>query len=140
MTSKQKVLVVVGILLLVGTFLGGYKLAENRYSVSTTTKTEAKETNHTKTVITTVKKPDGTVTTVEQIDSQTKSKVDTIAKISDARKQLTNISLLVGNDFSKSGIIPLYGLSVSRELLGPVTVGAFGLTNGTLGVSIGINF
>jgi len=31
-------------------------------------------------------------------------------------------------------------VSVSKELFGPVTVGAFALTNSTFGISIGLDF
>jgi hypothetical protein len=34
----------------------------------------------------------------------------------------------------------MYGISVHREFIGPITLGAFGLTNGTVGLSIGVNF
>lgn len=32
------------------------------------------------------------------------------------------------------------GVSVTKELIGPVTVGAFALSDGTLGASLGLNF
>ena len=44
-------------------------------------------------------------------------------------------------DVSKGGDrIPLYGISANKEFIGPITIGAFGLTNGTIGLSIGVNF
>lgn len=137
MTTK-KITIYVAFIIVIA-FLLGYQVAVSRSSLSTI-KTEAKEINHTKTVITTVKKPDGTVTTVETVDSKTKAKTEATASLETPKKQLTNISALVGNDFSKSPIIPLYGISIQREIVGPLTVGAFGLTNGTIGVSIGLNF
>ncbi len=98
-------------------------------------KTTTEEANHTTTTIVTVKKPDGTTTTTEKIDSKTK----TNTVIVPPRPKL-NVSVLVANDFSKNSLQPLYGVSISKEVLGPVTAGAFALTNGTIGVSIGINF
>lgn len=99
-------------------------------------KTDIKEDNHTVTTIVTVKKPNGTVTTTEKIDSKTK----TNTVIVPPKTGKINISVLVTNDFSKRSLQPAYGMSISREILGPITVGAFGLTTGVVGVSIGINF
>ena len=50
-----------------------------------------------------------------------------------------NISALVGVDLPNS-LKPLYGASFTKQFLGPISIGAWGLTNGTLGVSVGINF
>ncbi len=98
-------------------------------------KTTTEEANHTTTTIVTVKKPDGTTTTTEKIDSKTKTNTVVVPP----RPKL-NVSVLVANDFSKNSVQPLYGVSISKEVLGPVTAGAFALTNGTIGVSIGVNF
>lgn len=35
---------------------------------------------------------------------------------------------------------PAYGLQIERRILGPISVGAFGLTNKTVGLSVGIEF
>lgn len=125
------------IIVAITSLLLGWYLTKNYYSVSQT-KTEIREVNHTKTIIVTVKEPNGTEKTTTTIDSETKSQTNTSMKIAKSNK--TNISLLASNDFSNSLIKPVYGLSASRELIGPITVGVFGLTNKTIGISIGINF
>lgn len=51
-----------------------------------------------------------------------------------------NVSGLVGTDVTRSGLIPVYGISFNKPFLGPVTLGAFGFSNGLVGVSIGLNF
>lgn len=38
------------------------------------------------------------------------------------------------------GLVPSYGVQVERRVLGPIHVGAFGLTNSTFGISVGIEF
>lgn len=77
-----------------------------------------------------------TTTTDHSVKTETDNKTSVVAK-----KATTNISALIGNDFSRSGILPLYGVSVSKEILGPVTLGVFGLiTNGVIGLSVGVNF
>lgn len=97
---------------------------------------KTQESNTTHTTIKTVRDKAGREKTVTIIDSKTEKKAE--VQIKPGPK--TNVSALVGNDFSKSLPKPLYGINVSREFLGPVTIGAFGLTNGVLGVSVGLNF
>jgi hypothetical protein len=116
-------------------FIGGWQAASQRCS-NTTAKTTTEETSHTKTITKTVKQPDGTITIISTIDERAKS--NTVASLPVPRKK-TNVSVLMSNDFS-ARFKPVYGISVQRELLGPITVGVFGLTNSTVGVSIGINF
>ena len=144
MTTREKVLTSVLVVLI--TFAVGRW--SNRVSTETKTletKVQSSDLNkntHTETVIT--KQKDGSeVTTIRQdtsvnlIKSETdKSKTYTVVKSKDS---IFNVSALMSIDI-KEKIVPLYGLSVSKEILGPITVGVFGLTNGTLGVSIGMNF
>lgn len=104
------------------------------------------ETN-TKTTITTTKKPDGTTTTVKQIDQivSNKTKTDqTDNKVSQdssvpQKASVLNVSALVSPGF-ESGLKMAYGVSVTKEVLGPITVGGFGLTNGVIGLSVGLDF
>ncbi len=92
------------------------------------------------TVTHTVTTPNGTTDTTTVTDDHTK-KLETDIKTAVVLKGPEwNVSGLVGNDFSQGLIKPIYGVSVSREILGPVTVGAFGLSNGVLGLSVGLNF
>lgn len=92
------------------------------------------------TVIKTVRLPNGQEETTTTVVDHTITK-DTASKTAVVVKAPTiNVSALVANDFSTGSLKPLYGISVSKELLGPITVGAFGLTNGTIGLSLGINF
>lgn len=92
-----------------------------------------------KTVVRTVKQPDGTTdttTTIEDHSTRTEtSKNQTVV----ARSKLS-ASLLVANDFSTRLFQPIYGAHVSKEILGPITVGVFGLSNATVGLSVGLNF
>lgn len=135
MTLSNKLYIGGGLILLLGAFEAGV------HSVDiSTTRVDTISQDHTKTTIVETKKPDGSSTTTTTIDEKSKTKTDAISQVPVATKQKTNISVLVANDFKQPGIIPLYGISVNRELIGPVTVGAFGLTNGTIGLSIGVNF
>ncbi len=79
---------------------------------------------------------DTTITTIDHTQ-----KVDTDSKTTVVlSKPKINLSVLVANDFSRGVLIPTYGISVSKEFIGPITLGVFGLTSGTLGASIGYNF
>ncbi len=98
---------------------------------------------HKVTVIT--KKPTGEeVTTITEDD---KAKSDSTSNSTSTLDQTVtppkintlNVSALAGIGLASS-IQPTYGLSISKQLIGPVTTGLFGLTNGTIGVSIGLNF
>lgn len=104
-----------------------------------------------------VSTPDGGTTVTEtedtHIDERTNenTKTNTDAKEATATKTQTlrptwQISALVGTDVTSvanalngSGPLrPTAGIHVSRRVLGPVTVGAFGLSSGTFGVSAGL--
>jgi len=92
--------------------------------------------------ITEVKKPDGTVTTVTTINTtqDTIDKVDTrvLMKIAPVQPKY-NVSLLAVTTIHNPFAAPSYGLSISKEFIG-LRVSTFGLTNGTFGVGIGVDF
>ena len=91
---------------------------------------------NTKTVVT--KKPDGTVRTETSVTESTGTKRKTEQKqVEDVRKN--HAQVLIGSSLKDFGV-PVYGLSYQREIIGPVSVGAFGLTNGTVGLSLGVTF
>lgn len=88
---------------------------------------------------TTTKNKKGTVKTVVVRDIVDRTKIEE-KYVFMPRHSVLNVSGLVGVNPNVGIKIPIYGISVSKEVFGPFTVGAFGLTNGTLGLSIGINF
>lgn len=135
MTVTQKVLGILFIVSLVVSYMAGV------HSVDVSkTKVDTISQDHTQKTIVTIKKPDGSSTTTETVDSRSTTKTDAVTQTPTSTKQKTNISVLVGNDFSKSAIKPMYGVSGNREFIGNLTVGAYGLTNGTVGLSLGLNF
>jgi VCBS repeat-containing protein len=121
-------------------FLGRYSV---KFDTTKTTMQDSKDTkNRTITTVVTTKDPNGATKTVATTDSTTTDKgvikVDTVTKV--ASKSTTNISVLISNAAVKDHFLPTYGLSVTKEMVGPFTIGAFGITNGTLGISVGVNF
>ncbi len=107
-------------------------------SIQTVQTTKEVVRTDVQTVTHTVTLKDGSVdTTTTTTDHSVRTDV---AKIVVNAKPILNVSALVANDFSKSQIQPIYGVSVSKEVLSNITIGVFGLTSGTLGLSVGINF
>lgn len=111
--------------------------------VKVDTVTDSDQQKHEVETIT--KKPDGEVTTVITEDTNTvatqnqESVSHTETTVTPPKINTMNISALVGVDLPNS-LKPLYGASFTKQFLGPISIGAWGLTNGTLGVSVGINF
>lgn len=130
------------------------KTAETEKKASDT-KTVTDRDRHKKTDIITVERPDGTKETHTVItdDTDTTRKTDSksnteIAKASDSKSETVrssghlNLSVLAGGkiSFSSSPIMPVYGACVSRNLVGPITIGLFGLSDGVGGVAVGLDF
>lgn len=121
----------------------------------TTDQTKKVDRNkHLKTVTTTEERPDGTkvTTTTTTVDTDTKSNTDTAinddkTKNTETTKEVTRggnkvtISALAGAKVSFSEpLTPIYGGMVNKELLGPITIGAFGLSDGVGGIALGLTF
>lgn len=118
-----------------------------------TSRSSLNRDRHVKTVVHFVRLPNGTVektTTITQ-DSQTKTKRQTADRElsvdqTDKSKHVTyavpslTVSLLGGVSVSTPIPTPVYGLSVSKRVIGPIGIGAWGLNNGTVGLSAGITF
>ena len=146
--------------ILIGAFAGGRysvsapeiktEIAEQKKEETITDKKEDVKT-HTETKIVEVKTPDGVdtkTTTVAEVkdvleDTKRNDKVqdDTQIKqdIIPPKTNTLNLSVLAATTTGQFGT-PIYGASVTKEIIGPITAGAFFLTNGTVGVSIGMSF
>lgn len=107
---------------------------------------------HMKTIIVEETKPDGTkvVTTTIVEDTETKSDTDVVIhddKKTDTTKEVIRasgnitIAALAGTKVSlSSGLTPIYGGMIDRNLIGPITIGAFGLSDGVVGGALGLRF
>lgn len=95
-----------------------------------------------------VTKPDGTkVVTVVDDTNVVKHDTADISSSSSLTKETTRggktltVSALAGTKVSfSSPLTPVYGGMISKEILGPISVGAWGLSNGVCGVSVGLGF
>jgi len=93
--------------------------------------TKEKETKVTQDVVDSSKYIDTTQTKIDE------SKVDTKEVTYDTAK-VTVSALATTNILSPQGLD--YGLSVSKPILGPLTVGVLGFESGRIGFSVGLTF
>lgn len=88
------------------------------------------------------KSPDGReVTTIVENTtkaSSQKKESETHVEVKPSIKEF-NISALAGLE-GKNSLSPVWGLSVTKQIIGPISAGLFGLSNGIVGVSVGLNF
>jgi hypothetical protein len=147
MTLKTKIIISVVALLTAFSF-GRYSKnsppeVKTKETINSETKIDQNKDTHTHTVTTTTKDKIVTVTdtdTVSKTDKDTHSITDLQQTVTPQKQSKVNISAIGAMDFSKSLPTPTYGLSFQKEFIGPITVGAFGLMNGVVGVSIGLDF
>ena len=142
------------------------KIEKEQVQIDTVTKDkDTKLTTNTdrdkklNTTITETTKPDGTKIKTTQIIEDTSTKrstntddhtQETDAKITvnreskevDNKKPSLALHGLVGVDAShlSSAMQPIYGGAIDKNIFGPISVGGWGLSNGTCGLSIGITF
>ncbi len=117
-----------------------------RYSVKSLQPQSAKvnttsdiNTHEHKVVVITKKVNGDIVTTItDDLNRQNKSQSSSITK--QIPEPTVNVAALLGVDIENRMFRPTYGISVTKKLLGPITIGVFGLSSGVGGFSIGINF
>lgn len=162
MSTKVKVVIVV--VALAGSFAAGRYLAPQKIKIETKTveviktviqkeKAVQKDT-HKETTITETTKPDGTKETKTVVVEDNKIKKDTTTvkhedttTNTDTKKEIVkttsrlNISALAGVPISLQGLGSFtVGAHVSKDLIGPVSFGVWGLSSGTVGISAGLTF
>lgn len=151
MSNKLKVLLVVislAVSFAVGRFLTPVKtVVETKIVEVTKTDKKVDKETHTKTTIVETKHPDGTVTKTTTISKDTDLKKDTTttsSESSDTTKTVQRdsgfllVSALGGVNVTNG--VPSFGASINKNLLGPVSVGLWGLNNGIVGASVGLKF
>jgi hypothetical protein len=94
-----------------------------------------------------VKHPDGSESITTTTDTTSSDKAQETEKetgslqqtVTPAVRSKLNVSALVSENLTSIGA-PNYGVSVTKEVLGPITAGVFALTNGTIGITVGLDF
>lgn len=97
------------------------------------TKTETVTPDGKKVIVTRIQTITDTITKIKEVEKKDESK---------STKQIGNIlivDLLSSLDTTKPFSL-VYGAAVSNNLIGPVRIGAFGFTDGRVGVSLGLQF
>lgn len=113
--------------------------------VQTVVQTVVKHDTHVRTVTIVTQKPDGTKITKTTVthDSSTETGVKVEHK-KDHKKVVSTsqpqyeIAAIAGYDFHTSHKV--YGAMVSKQVLGPVNLGVWGLSNSEIGISVGVRF
>lgn len=161
LNTKQKIGIIAGysLVLMASTYYFSptkVKTETKMVEVIKTVEVEKKDTakdRKRKIVVKEKKGADGSIekTTVLTDDTSSVSKTDiakdtTDFKSSESSKTVeratdkVTISALAGINPFSGAQTPVYGASITKPILGPITVGAWGLNNGTVGVSIGLSF
>lgn len=113
------------------------------------TKEDVKKDRNKKTTVVEISKPNGekqTTTTIDETVVLDRQRDTTVTKDTTKESESktvtgdskTSINAMFGIDFD--GKTPVYGGSVSKPVVGPIAIGIFGLTNKTLGCTIGVVF
>lgn len=105
--------------------------------------TETDRDKHKDTTTVVTEKPDGTKVTETRTAEDTKTHRDSrtdATTTSDTTKIYGASRLSVAALGCISSEKLSYGLSLSKNILGPITAGVWGLTSGTFGVSLGVEF
>lgn len=143
MTSQSKVIISVIVLAVVFT-AGRQSVPEKIKTEIQTVEVEKVVTVVKKEIVTIKENPDGSKETTIITDTTTDSKTNTNASnqtTEETKKgKKLNVSILAGTSPSFNLTELVYGASISKELIGPVTVGAWALTNKSIGLSVGLNF
>lgn len=140
MTTKTKLLIAAASLLTAFAF-GRWSAPE--YQKTTKDQSETTDSSsHKKTTVVEKEKPDGTKekkTIVEEDRDRSKSKTSSETEETLARRDRVSLSALGGFHFNGESS-PDYGISISKPVLGPITLGIWGLQSGVIGASIGLTF
>lgn len=156
MTTKTKI--IVAVVALAASFAGGYYLAPVKVKTETKIvevekKSKTTSSNKNKKKITVkITRPDGTkeeTTTVETGESKNSSSTQESNKSEESKKEVTksssrlNISALAGAQVNLGIPVtatPVFGAHISKDIIGPVSIGVWGLSDVTFGVSVGLTF
>lgn len=80
-------------------------------------------------------------TDTEIVDNKQSTATESIAQVSKpSPPSSVNVAALVGYNFRSPTLTPPLGVSVSKRVIGPVTLGVFGYDTGLIGISIGLDF
>jgi F420-dependent methylenetetrahydromethanopterin dehydrogenase len=141
MTLRQYMYLGLGALIV---FALGY--GTGRYAVppkvveKVVTKEVEKKDDNIVTTVTETKAANGATTTVTQTVDKS---VETIVDTSSSSTTITNkagYNIQVGMGYQFKTIGPTYMISAQKQFIGPLSLGVWGVTDGTVGLSVGYSF
>lgn len=135
--------VIAGLIMLIIAFAWGRYSAPTKVETKTITVEVEKTKVVEKKVIVEKVNPDGSKTTVTTVDTNTETQTDTNTNsttVKENKKSTLNVYAMGGLDVTNPANGFIVGAHVSKQLLGPVSIGLFGFTNKTAGVSVGFSF
>jgi carbohydrate-binding DOMON domain-containing protein len=147
--------IIATIVLVVAAYFGGRLTGPERVKIEKqivtveVEKTKVDQVKDQDKVTTITKNKDGTTTTVTETkthtDTKKSSETDTTQTEHDTkdivnRSSLTTISLLGGINATRPQDGFVYGLQVTKPILGPIVIGVWGLTDKTIGANVGLQF
>lgn len=154
MTTKTKVIISTVVILI--SFAAGRFSSPEKIKIETKivevekkiSKTDKKKDTRVKVV--TVERPDGTKETTKTIESTaTSQNTSASSKSSDSHSvnettrssSRLNLSVLGGVSYSPFvGVKPVVGGHISKDIVGPISVGIWGTSNIEGGISLGVTF
>lgn len=130
-------------------FAGGLYLGKSlrETKIETTAQTEQEKQTDVHKEVTTVKTkaPDGTVKIVTTTDIvsntsvKTDSEITSVKSVTSTAKKL-NVSALFAYDYKRPLSIPNYGVSITKEVFGPITASVGYVNSGTILIGFGLDF
>lgn len=159
MSTRNK-LIGIAIIIAVSYAFGRYTAPEKIKIVTKISDTVQQSTDkdkdldtHKETKTTEVKHPDGTTETTTDVTEDTHVNTDnktasSDTKVSETDKEVTKstshltLSALAGVQLTgvTTASPVVYGAHVTKDILGPINIGVWGLDNRTMGASIGLTF
>lgn len=143
-----KTKIIIGLVLLSAAFVAGRQSIQATQDVKTNTTQDNEhiaEVVQVHTVTTTTREPNGAEETTVTSDTTAKVKVkdtetSTTKEVDAPKTKGINASVMVATDLHNLSSPLVYGVAVNKQVLGPFTIGVFGLTNSTVGVTVGVSF
>lgn len=146
MTKIQVAKGITAVIIIIGSYAAGRYSVEVDKTVATSTDSEhIREVIQVHTVTTTSKEPNGQQTSTTTTDSTAKikqqdTKTQEVTTTTPVQSKGLNVSIMVAPTSLDLRSPLTYGIVVTKQIIGPLTVGAFGLTNSTVGLTVGVNF
>lgn len=133
------------------------KVTDTEKRVVDTAKTEVVKSDlnrdkHRETTVTETVAPDGVKTTVTKTVEDTKTDKDVVKGSTEATRAVeekSHVAVAAGAKVTVSFLAgvpvtgpysPVYGLSITKPVLGPITLGLWGFTSQVAGFSLGLTF